>query len=165
MPSDSDADAADTRASTLALDTRALGQTRIRVLPLGPARRNMTTISSRNLKLFRASCVAPKTGTFLLDRGWSTVIEGDSSMRRQMSLAVLAAVSALTVGGSATPAPAEAIQDRYCLQGRQWGYPGNCLFSTYQQCMATASGTNAYCGINPLRAFAHQRRGRYRDRY
>jgi len=47
------------------------------------------------------------------------------------------------------------VQDRYCLQGRIWGYPGNCQFSTYDQCMATASGTNAYCGINPAYAFAH----------
>jgi Protein of unknown function (DUF3551) len=86
-------------------------------------------------------------------------------MHRHISLAVLATVSALTVLGSVTPAPAEAIQDRYCLQGRKWGYPGNCLFSTYQQCMATASGTNAYCGINPMRAFADQERGRRRDRY
>jgi len=87
-------------------------------------------------------------------------------MHRHMSVAVLTLVSALTVIGSATPAPAaEAIQDRYCLQGRKWGYPGNCLFSTYQQCMATASGTNAYCGINPMRAFADQRRGRYPGRY
>lgn len=53
-------------------------------------------------------------------------------------------------------APAPAIQDRYCLQGRIWGYPGNCQFSTYEQCMATASGTDAYCGENPLYAFARQ---------
>ena len=87
-------------------------------------------------------------------------------MPRHISLAVLATVSALTVVGSVTSAPAaEAIQDQYCLQGRQWGYPGNCQFSTYQQCMATASGTNSYCGINPMRAFAQQRRGRYPDRY
>ncbi len=86
-------------------------------------------------------------------------------MHRHISLAVLATVAALTVAGSVTPASAEAIQDRYCLQGRKWGYPGNCLFSTYQQCMATASGTNAYCGINPMRAFADQQRGRQRDRY
>lgn len=86
-------------------------------------------------------------------------------MRRQMSAVVLATISALIVLGSLTPASAEAIQDRYCLQGRQWGYPGNCQFSTYQQCMATASGTNAYCGINPMHAFAQQRRGRYPDRY
>ncbi len=86
-------------------------------------------------------------------------------MRRQLALAVLAIVSALTVAGSTTPASAEAIQDRYCLQGRQWGYPGNCQFSTYWQCMATASGTDAYCGINPMHAFAQERRGRYPHRY
>jgi hypothetical protein len=86
-------------------------------------------------------------------------------MPRPISVAVLAVLSALTTIGSVTPAPAEAIQDRYCLQGRQWGYPGNCQFSTYQQCMATASGTNAYCGINPMRAFARERRGPYPNRY
>lgn len=70
-------------------------------------------------------------------------------MRRNLSLASLATVSALTLVGSMAPVPAaEAIQDSYCLQGRKWGYPGNCQFSTYQLCMATASGTDAYCGIN-----------------
>ena len=39
-----------------------------------------------------------------------------------------------------------AAAGKYCLQGRQWGYPGNCQFSTYRQCMATASGTDAGCG-------------------
>jgi uncharacterized protein DUF3551 len=86
-------------------------------------------------------------------------------MRRHVFLAVLATISALTTVGSISPAPAEAIQDRYCLQGRIWGYPGNCQFSSYAQCMATASGTDAYCGINPQYAFARQRRGAYRDRY
>jgi hypothetical protein len=41
-------------------------------------------------------------------------------MRRHVSLAVLATISALTTVGSISPAPAEAIQDRYCLQGRIW---------------------------------------------
>lgn len=87
-------------------------------------------------------------------------------MRRHVSLAILATVSALTVVGSMTPAPAvEAVQDSFCLQGRQWGYPGNCQFSSYEQCMATASGTNASCGINPMRAFAQQRRSGYQTRY
>jgi len=82
-------------------------------------------------------------------------------MRRHLSLATLATVSALTLVGYMTPAPAaEAIQDTYCLQGRKWGYPGNCQFSTYKQCMATASGTDAYCGVNPMKAFAQQRRAR-----
>jgi hypothetical protein len=59
----------------------------------------------------------------------------------------------------------ESAADSYCLQGRIWGYPGNCQFSSYAQCMATASGTNAYCGINPRYAFARQRRGDYRPGY
>jgi Protein of unknown function (DUF3551) len=50
-----------------------------------------------------------------------------------------------------------AYAGRYCLQGRQWGYPGNCQFSSYNQCMASASGTNASCGINPR--YASHRRG------
>jgi hypothetical protein len=58
-----------------------------------------------------------------------------------------------------SPTSAEAIQDRFCLQGIRWGYPGNCQFSSYAQCMATASGTADYCGINPRYTFAHQRRG------
>ncbi|MCA1510450.1 DUF3551 domain-containing protein [Bradyrhizobium sp. NBAIM01] len=49
-------------------------------------------------------------------------------------------------------------QDVYCMQGRSWGYPGNCQFSTYGLCMATASGTSAYCGINPTYAFERQGR-------
>lgn len=50
-----------------------------------------------------------------------------------------------------------AHAERYCMQGDQWGYPGNCSFSTYSQCQASASGTRAHCGVNPR--YAHQRRG------
>jgi hypothetical protein len=87
----------------------------------------------------------------------------DSLMARRFSFAILAVVSALAVVDSISPAA--AAQDQYCLQGRRWGYPGNCQFSSYAQCMATASGTVDYCGINPHYAFALQRRGVYRDRY
>ena len=77
---------------------------------------------------------------------------------RHLVTALLFALSVATL----TSAPSAAqIQDRYCLQGRSWGYPGNCQFSTYEQCMATASGTDAYCGINPMHAFARQRQGGY----
>jgi hypothetical protein len=87
-------------------------------------------------------------------------------MRRNFYMFVLATTSAL-IGTLSTPPTLarEAIQDSYCLQGRQWGYPGNCQFSTYQQCLATASGTDAYCGINPRRAYGAQRRGVDRSRY
>jgi hypothetical protein len=69
------------------------------------------------------------------------------------------ASAACLLAGFATLSPAAADQSRYCLQGRIWGYPGNCQFSTYQQCQASASGTNAGCGINPAYAFAQQRGG------
>jgi hypothetical protein len=64
-------------------------------------------------------------------------------------------VAALTVLSAAGTNSASAA--RYCLQGRHWGYPGNCQFSSYSQCMASASGTDAYCGVNPRHAYARQR--------
>ena len=67
--------------------------------------------------------------------------------------------------GAIPAAQAGAVPSSYCLQGRQWGYAGNCQFSSYAQCMATASGTDAYCGINPQAAYARQRRGAYQGRY
>ncbi|MHB0772899.1 DUF3551 domain-containing protein [Bradyrhizobium sp. 1.29L] len=64
--------------------------------------------------------------------------------------------SPLTAGPRGRSYILPARQDVYCLQGRTWGYPGNCQFSTYDQCMATASGTYAYCGMNPIYAFQRQ---------
>jgi hypothetical protein len=58
----------------------------------------------------------------------------------------------------ATSQPVLAQDYKYCLQSRQWGYPGNCEFSSYRQCMATASGTEAGCGINPQYGYARQAR-------
>lgn len=76
---------------------------------------------------------------------------------RRLLFASLSATAVLA--GFAALSPASAAQDRYCLQGRIWGYPGNCQFSTYRQCQATASGTDAGCGINPAYAYARQRGG------
>ncbi|WP_247299242.1 MULTISPECIES: DUF3551 domain-containing protein [unclassified Bradyrhizobium] len=70
-------------------------------------------------------------------------------------LMIAAVLSFVTSFGPATA----VAQDRYCLQGRIWGYPGNCQFASYAQCMATASGTQAYCGINPRHAYARRHRG------
>ena len=73
-----------------------------------------------------------------------------------MRLVVLLSLVALCIAClQAVTAPALA-ESRYCLQGRHWGYPGNCAFATYAQCMATASGTNSGCGINPRYAFARR---------
>lgn len=84
---------------------------------------------------------------------------------RRISLAILAAASILTAIGWIAPAAADPIQDTYCLQGRRWGYPGNCQFSSYRQCQAAASGTADACGINPMRAFARQPRARHQYQY
>jgi hypothetical protein len=58
-------------------------------------------------------------------------------------------------------APATARDYPYCLQGRDYGYPGLCRFTSYEQCEASASGTFSYCDINPRFAYgsyAQQRR-------
>ena len=80
-------------------------------------------------------------------------------MRKMMLLPAAALVSLAALWAAASPAMASDYQ--YCLQGRQWGYPGNCQFSTYQQCLATASGTGSGCGINPAYGYGYQRRHRY----
>ena len=74
----------------------------------------------------------------------------------KVTLATLAAMSALTTVKSIAPAAAGGIQDRYCLQGRQWGYPGNRQFSSYPLCMATASGTHSIAASTPdMRSLAN----------
>ena len=66
---------------------------------------------------------------------------------RKAILALLAA-SALTALGTA---PAAAVGTRYpfCLQGDE--YPGlsHCVFTSYEQCQATASGRSLTCIANP----------------
>ncbi len=64
--------------------------------------------------------------------------------------------------------PAAAYDYPYCLQGKQTGIPGDCNYESYAQCMASASGRDAYCAINPRVAYGRQipRRGqRYYDDY
>jgi hypothetical protein len=86
-------------------------------------------------------------------------------MRNAMlAILTLSAALAATLAG---PSPAAAYDYPYCLQGRGIGIPGECAYTSYAQCMASASGRALYCGINPRVAFAQQRRGRaygpYRD--
>jgi hypothetical protein len=47
-------------------------------------------------------------------------------------------------------APAAARDYPYCIKGCDYGSSlGDCSFSSYQQCQATASGRLAYCAANP----------------
>jgi hypothetical protein len=47
-----------------------------------------------------------------------------------------------------------ANEYRYCLHGDDYGFAGDCAFTSYQQCQATASGRTAYCEVNPYLANA-----------
>ena len=74
-----------------------------------------------------------------------------------LALLAVTAAGAVTLAGSG---PADARDYPYCIQGGGFGYPGECSYSSYAQCQASASGRYVYCGINPRFAFGQQRRGR-----
>jgi hypothetical protein len=84
-----------------------------------------------------------------------------------MRNAMLAMLALLAAGGAtlAGSGPAAAIDYPWCIQGRGWGIPGDCSYPTYAECMATASGRNVYCNINPRVAFGRARRGRSYPNY
>jgi hypothetical protein len=59
---------------------------------------------------------------------------------------------------SAVGATAQARDYPYCLTSRGYGYPGECSYTSYRQCMASASGRLADCVVNPRTAFGERRR-------
>ena len=72
-------------------------------------------------------------------------------------------IAALLAAGAATLAgatPAAAIDYPWCVQGRGIGIPGDCSYTSYNQCMASASGRGLYCNVNPRVAFGRARHGR-----
>jgi hypothetical protein len=72
---------------------------------------------------------------------------------------VMVALLAFTAGGIGSvvgSAPAAAYDYPWCVQGKEVGYPGYCGYQTYAQCVASASGRNVSCGINPYVAFGQQ---------
>ncbi len=86
----------------------------------------------------------------------------------RLLFAAISTVAVLAAAGSIPAAVAQPDDPHdypYCLQGRSWGYPGLCQYSSYDQCMASASGTFSYCGINPRFAFAERPRRPYRPAY
>ena len=81
-----------------------------------------------------------------------------------MRLAMLVISAALAAGATMTAGagPAAAFDYPYCIQGRGWGVPGDCSYSSYAQCMASASGRAVSCNINPRVAFGQSRAWRER---
>ena len=78
---------------------------------------------------------------------------------RKLGLAMMTVLAtALAFSGSSVPANARDYP--WCVQGRGVGFPGDCSFQTRAQCLASASGRNVSCGINPRFAFGQAQRGR-----
>jgi hypothetical protein len=78
-------------------------------------------------------------------------------MRKSIGAAALVAL--LFTALSASAQPNDPYDYPYCLQGKDYGYPGSCQFISYPQCQASAYGTFSYCGTNPRFAYGWQQRG------
>ena len=83
------------------------------------------------------------------------------------TILTVVALSGAVIVTTITSRPAAAYDYPWCVQGRGVGVPGDCSYQTYGQCMASASGRNVYCNVNPRVAFgrAPYGRGPYRQRY
>lgn len=69
----------------------------------------------------------------------------------------LLALALLGAGFAVSSAPAQARDYPFCLLGRDTaGGLGDCRYSTYQQCQATASGTYNSCYANPYFAYSEE---------
>ena len=75
-----------------------------------------------------------------------------------LAFAALAGVLMLNAGS------AQARDYRFCLKDGWEPGPGTCYYNTYAQCMASASGRNATCDVNPRVAFGKQYREPRRTR-
>jgi hypothetical protein len=74
----------------------------------------------------------------------------------------LMALGATVLGGFATVTPAAARDYPWCAQGGEYDYPGECSYSTYEQCQSSVSGRLLFCGPNPRFAGGQQQPARPR---
>jgi hypothetical protein len=85
--------------------------------------------------------------------------------------AAILAVLAIGAVSAINTAPAQARDYPFCIKGQGYeSYIGDCRFSTYEQCQATASGRMNYCDVNPYyqgdaAPTPRPRRGQYRNGY
>jgi hypothetical protein len=74
-----------------------------------------------------------------------------------MRIALLG-LMAITAISAVDMTPAEARDNAFCIKGQDYDTVlGDCSFSSYEQCQATASGRYAYCDVNPYYAGAESR--------
>ncbi|MGY4628285.1 DUF3551 domain-containing protein [Bradyrhizobium sp. USDA 4486] len=74
---------------------------------------------------------------------------------RKTQLALLT-LGATVLAGFVTAAPAAARDYPWCAQGGEYDYPGECAYSSYEQCLASVSGRLLYCDRNPRFAYGQQ---------
>jgi len=66
---------------------------------------------------------------------------------------LLLTLGAAFLAGFVSATPAAARDYPWCAQGGEFDYPGECAYSTYEQCLASVSGRLLYCGPNPRFAY------------
>jgi uncharacterized protein DUF3551 len=76
---------------------------------------------------------------------------GDRIMR--VTHLALVALGATLLVGLAGTRPAAAREYPWCAQGGEYDYPGECAYSTYEQCQESVSGRLLFCGPNPRVAY------------
>jgi hypothetical protein len=84
-------------------------------------------------------------------------------MMRKTQLALMT-LGATILAGFVTVTPAAARDYPWCAQGGEYDYPGECSYSTYEQCQASVSGRLLYCDRNPRFAYDHAQQPRPRGR-
>ena len=85
--------------------------------------------------------------------GWSQRQLGHLNVGEKNAYPFLALATSATIVATSV-APVVASEYRYCLQGDDYAGAGDCGFTSYQQCQASASGRTAYCVANPYLANA-----------
>ncbi|KYH02907.1 DUF3551 domain-containing protein [Bradyrhizobium sp. DOA1] len=70
---------------------------------------------------------------------------------------VLVALAAMGLAAFAGVPPAAARDYPWCAQGGEYDYPGECAYSTYEQCQASVSGRLLFCDRNPRFAYGPDR--------
>jgi len=69
---------------------------------------------------------------------------------RSESLVLMVACAAPVITATLASTPALALDLPYCIKGCDFpAGAGDCSFSSYQQCQASASGRDATCAANP----------------
>jgi len=77
---------------------------------------------------------------------------------RNLMLATVV-MSAAGIATIASSAPAVARDYPWCVRSAEFDYNPDCSFTSFAQCMASASGRPASCYINPRFAYERPRRG------